>query len=77
MAYYLKAMVRYWRSTLKLILQAAWPDRFQYEWSEIAVDELFERVNSNQPPLIIDVRSGQDFNEGYGHIPGAKSIPIT
>jgi len=76
MAYYLKPMVKYWRSALKMMLQAAWPDRFQYEWTEITVDELYDRVNSSLPPLIIDVRSVQEFNEGYGHIPNAMSIEI-
>ena len=76
MAYYLKAMVRYWRSTLKMILQSAWPERFGYDWSEITVDELFDRVNSDVPPLIIDVRSPQEFNGGHGHIPNSRSIPV-
>ena len=76
MAYYLKPMLRYWKSTMKMILQAAWPDRFSYEWSEITVDDLFDRVNSDQPPLLIDVRSAEEFNGGYGHIPNAKSIQI-
>jgi rhodanese-related sulfurtransferase len=76
MAYYLKPMLRYWKSTLKMILQAAWPERFSYEWSEISVDDLFDRVNSNLPPLLIDVRSAEEFNGGYGHIPNAKSIQI-
>ena len=76
MAYYLRPMLRYWRSTLKMILQLMDPDRFQYEWSEITVDELFNRVNSSLPPLIIDIRSVQEFKGGHGHIPNAKSIPI-
>lgn len=74
--YYLKPMVRYWKSTLKMILQAAWPERFRYEWSEITVDELLDRVNSDRPPLLIDVRSPAEFNGGYGHIPNARSIPV-
>jgi rhodanese-related sulfurtransferase len=59
-----------------MILQLMDPDRFQYEWSEITVDELFNRVDSSLPPLIIDVRSVQEFKGGHGHIPNAKSIPI-
>ena len=69
-------MVKYWKSTLKMILQAAWPDRFIYEWSEITVYDLFDRVNSDRPPLLIDVRSPEEFNGGYGHIPDARSIPV-
>ena len=43
--------------------------------SEMTVDHLLDRINSNLPPLLIDLR-GADFNKGYGHIPNAKSIPI-
>lgn len=46
------------------------------EWSEISVDELFERYNSSKPPLLLDIRSTGDYEEGYGHIPGALSIPL-
>ncbi|MHA2224841.1 MAG: rhodanese-like domain-containing protein [Candidatus Hodarchaeales archaeon] len=48
----------------------------KYEFSEITVDQLFERVNSNEPPLIIDTRSAKEFNGAEGHIPNAKHIPI-
>lgn len=50
--------------------------------SEITVDELNDRINSNQSPIIIDVRDRIDFYgaEGsmrkYGHILNAISIPI-
>ena len=47
---------------------------------QITVDELFKRVNSDQPPLLIDIRSAEDFNgtglRKYGHIPNARSIDI-
>lgn len=69
--FYLNAMIRFWKKTLKIL--------FFYkrsEWSEITVDDLFDRVNSNQPPLLIDVRSAEEFNGGYGHIPNARLIPI-
>jgi 3-mercaptopyruvate sulfurtransferase SseA len=33
-------------------------------------------MNSNLPPLIIDVRSAPEFSGADGHIPNAKSIPI-
>ena len=46
------------------------------EWSEITVDELFDRVNSENPPILIDVRFAEEFNGGYGHIQGARSIPV-
>ena len=49
---------------------------------EITVDELNERIKSNQPPIIIDVRDKEDFHgiedsdKKYGHIQNAISIPI-
>lgn len=47
--------------------------------SEVTVDQLFDRINSNQlPPLLIDVSrygTNQSFSK-YGHIPNSKSIPI-
>ncbi|MHA2156897.1 MAG: sulfurtransferase TusA family protein [Candidatus Hodarchaeales archaeon] len=50
---------------------------------EITVDQLAERLKSNDPPLILDLRDRADF-EGmgdtkytkHGHIQGAKWIPI-
>ena len=72
--YYLVPMIKHWRATLKLLSSLGKSEEF--EWSEITVDELFERVNSDQPPLLIDVRSPKEFNEGYGHIPDARSIPV-
>ena len=48
--------------------------------SEITVDDLLDRINSDQPLLIIDVRSRLEFDgadKAYGHIPNAKSIPFT
>ena len=72
--YYLKPMIKHWRTTLKLFSSLAKSEEF--EWSEITVDELFERVNSDQPPLLIDVRSPAEFDGGYGHIPNARPIPV-
>jgi tRNA 2-thiouridine synthesizing protein A len=50
---------------------------------EITADELFERMNSNLPPLLLDVRGEKEFNGGgedkyekYGHIPNATHVPI-
>jgi rhodanese-related sulfurtransferase len=44
--------------------------------SEISAEQLDERINSDQPLLIIDTRSSQEFNTGFGHIPGSKHIPM-
>jgi len=49
---------------------------------EIKVDKLYDLINSNQSPLIVDCRDKTEFYalEGrikkYGHIPNAKLIPI-
>ena len=64
---------RYWKTLLKWILRI-------HDLPEITVDKLFDRINSNMPPLLIDIRSAPDFNgvgySKYGHIPNAMSIPI-
>jgi len=72
--YYLKPMIKYWKTTLRLFRSAAKDD--WSEWSEITVDDLFERVNSDEPPLLIDVRSPGEYDGGYGHLPNARSIPV-
>jgi rhodanese-related sulfurtransferase len=66
-------MIKHWRATLSLFSSLS--KSTELEWSEITVDELFERVNSDEPPLLIDVRSPAEFEEGYGHLPNARSIP--
>ena len=72
--YYVLPMIKHWRATLKLFSSLS--KHTELEWSEITVDELFERVNSDRPPLLIDVRSPAEFDGGYGHIPNARSIPV-
>jgi rhodanese-related sulfurtransferase len=72
--YYLVPMIKHWRATLKIFSSLS--KSKELEWSEITVDELFDRVNSDQPPLLIDVRSPAEFNGGYGHIPNARPIPV-
>lgn len=44
--------------------------------SEISAEDLLERMKSEQPPLLIDTRSKQEFESGYGHIPGARWMPL-
>jgi len=48
---------------------------------EITVDELAEQLESGNPPLLVDVRSmdeyqGIDETYKYGHIPSAMLFPI-
>ena len=64
---------KYWKTLLKWILRV-------HNLPEITVDDLFERVNSTEPPLLIDTRSLEDYNgtgySQYGHIPNSISIPM-
>jgi rhodanese-related sulfurtransferase len=64
---------KYWKTLLKWLLRI-------HNLPEITVDELYERVNSDPPPLLIDIRDAADFNgtgySTYGHIPNARSITI-
>ena len=64
---------RYWKTLLKWILRI-------HGLPEITADDLFDRVNSNTPPILIDIRSTSDFSgtgySKYGHIPNTVSIPI-
>ena len=64
---------KHWKTLLKWVLRI-------HNLPEITVDDLFERVNSDEPPLLIDIRALEDYNgtgySKYGHIPNALSIPI-
>jgi len=70
----LNSMLRYWRETLQVIWHAF--ARENPNWPEITVDELYERLESDPPALLIDVRSAEDYNGGYGHIPNSRLIPM-
>ena len=70
MGYYFKNVFRYWRKTFRMM--------FFYnrsEWSEITVEELLDHINSNQAPLILDIRTVQEYMDG--HIPKARQIAVT
>jgi len=41
---------------------------------DMSPEELKERLESGDPPQIIDIRNGDHF--GDGHIPGAENIPF-
>jgi rhodanese-related sulfurtransferase len=64
---------KHWKTLLKWLFRI-------HDLPEITVDELFERLNSGQPPLMIDIRDAADFNgtgySTYGHISNARSIDI-
>ena len=64
---------KHWKTLIKWLLRI-------HNLPEITVDALFELLNSDQPPLLIDIRDAADFNgtgyATYGHIPNARSITI-
>ncbi|MBC8274182.1 MAG: rhodanese-like domain-containing protein [Chloroflexi bacterium] len=71
--YVLTVFKKYWKTLLKWLLRI-------HDLPEITVDELFDRVNSDDPPLMIDIRDAADFDgtgySKYGHIPNSRSIDI-
>ena len=67
-------MLKYWTKLLQVFNHAF--GRENPEWTEITIDELFDRLDSDPPALLIDVRSEKDYTGGYGHIPNAVSIPM-
>ncbi|MFX0125115.1 MAG: sulfurtransferase TusA family protein [Candidatus Hodarchaeota archaeon] len=70
MGYYFKNTLRYWRKTFRMM--------FFYEkseWSEITVEELHDRFNSNKTPLILDIRTVKEYTDE--HIPTARQIYVT
>ena len=45
--------------------------------SDISVDELFERIGTeDEPPLLIDVRTPQEYHGPHGYIKNTKLIPL-
>lgn len=42
----------------------------------IGFEKAFEMVNSENPPVIIDVRTPGEFNNKLGHIRGSRLIPM-
>jgi rhodanese-related sulfurtransferase len=44
--------------------------------SEITAEDLQAHMNGEQPPLIVDTRSSEEFQGGFGHIPGSLHIPM-
>ena len=67
-------MIKYWKQTLDVFSHVFF--REKPEWTEITVDELYSRLDSNPPDLLIDVRSKEEYSGKYGHIPNAKLIPM-
>lgn len=66
-SYYFKYMPRYLLILIKKKIHKS-------KWSEITVDDLRDRLNANQPPLIFDLRTPQEFADG--HILNASPISL-
>ena len=69
-----------WTTTVKMLAHFFVPV-YKSEWPEITTDKLYTRIKSDQPPLLIDIRSQEEYNgtdeiNTYGHIPNAMSISI-
>lgn len=64
---------RHWKTLLKWVLRI-------HNLPEITVDELYTQYSSDDPPLLIDIRTKEDYDgtrySKYGHIPDALSIPM-
>ena len=42
----------------------------------LSIEELRERLQGDDAPLVLDVRSAGDFNGELGHIEGARNLPL-
>ena len=64
---------KYWKILVKWVLRI-------HNYPETTVDELHEKLDSDMPPLMIDIRTVADYNgtgsSKYGHIKDAISIPM-
>ena len=77
----LRMSLKFIRLFLYRIRKRTW---FLPSTSEITVDQLYDRMNSNLPPLLIDLRGEDEFNgKGqnsymtiFGHIKNAKRMGI-
>jgi len=68
-----KMFLKFARLFLYRVRKRAW---FLPAVSEMTVGQLFDRINSNLPPVLIDVRGAKAFDGDDGHIPNARSISI-
>lgn len=44
--------------------------------AEISAEQLRQRLDSSPPLLLIDVRSAGEYSSSFGHIPGARHLPL-
>ena len=69
--YYVTSLIRYWRKFINMIR-----NRSEWHLLEITQNELHDRINSDEPLVIFDIRPIQEFNGAKGHIPNARHIKI-
>ena len=74
MGWVARSMLKYWRKVIPMFQHAFGEPN--PEWPEITVEELHERFDTNPPALLIDVRSKDEYEGNYGHLPNAKWIPM-
>jgi rhodanese-related sulfurtransferase len=67
-------MLRYWRQTIEIFKHVFGEEN--PKWTEITTDELVDRLESEPPDLLIDVRSEDEYIGKYGHLPKARWIPM-
>lgn len=72
LSWVIRPMFKYWRQTIQVLGYVAGNEN--EDWSEITVDELYDRFESNPPALLIDVRPAEEYESS--HLPGAKHIPM-
>ena len=70
----LEIFKRYWKTLIKWVFRI-------HGLPEITVESLNNRLKTENPPILVDIRSRADFygtseDSKYGHIPNAVSIPI-
>ena len=56
-----------------LLLGACGPNVEEPPESPIALAELFQRIEAGSSPLVLDVRTAEEY--ARGHIPGATNLP--
>jgi rhodanese-related sulfurtransferase len=71
--YFKTIMRRYWKVLLKWLFHVT-------GLPQITVNELYDRINSGRAPLMLDIRSPEDYNgtgmSKYGHILDARHMDI-
>jgi len=72
LSWVVRSMLRYWRQTIQVLGYVAGKEN--EDWSEVSVDELHDRLESNPSALLIDLRSKEEYTSG--HLPGAIHIPM-